>query len=1030
MRATLESTPSVCVQWFDEHGHILYWNPASESVFGWKSTEALRKTLDQLILEPDAAKQFLSFIADIKTSGKSMGPIEFRFKRRNGDSGICLSTLFAIPAPGGGQHFACMAVDITERKESEIENALISSLLHATIEASADGLLVVDLNNKISLYNKRFAELWCIPKELLALNDDSALLNFVPTQLADPETFLNGVRELYANPEANSFDTLLFKDGRIFERYSQPQKIGDEIVGRVWDFRDVTIRKKLESSLRLTQFSVDRAPDGVFWIAPDATILYVNDAACRILGYPRGELVGKTVPDIDPNFPAEAWPAHWEEVKAQKSFTFESDHRMKDGEAIRTEITVNYIKFEGRDYNCAIMRDITERKRAEESLRASEQQFADLVNNIDGIVWEANLKTRYLSFVSYQAERILGYPVKDWLNSKTFWEDHIHPDDRQLAMNYSFTHTRLGKSHDCEYRMIAADGRIVWVRDLVVVALKEGKPIGLRGIMVDITERKKAEQSLRASEQHYKSLFDSAPDAVFVIGLEPEERGRILAANRTASDMHGFSIEELTSMTILQLVAPAAVGESEIRINRLLTGERQLFEIEHCRKDGSIFPLEVTAELIVVENKKYILGFVRDITERKTNELLLSDQKRILELIASGTELPQTLTEICLIVENQCPGARCAILLMDEERLRLRHGAAPHLPEAYNKAVDGLLTGPCAGSCGTAAYQGAAVIVEDIATSPLWANYKKLAAQHGFKSCWSTPIFDTKHQVVGTFAIYRETLGKPTESDIVAIQSATHTAAIAIEKQRTDDQLTRSRDILRRLSVSLLETQEAERRHLARELHDEVGQTLTATKIILESLKHHAARVPSEGDIPKSDIGNSTPMLTNAVNHVDHLLKIVRNLSLNLRPPMLDDFGLLSALRWLLDQHNKTTGRIVELDAEYEVENPDPIIETACFRTAQEALTNVTRYSKAQKVSLWLRTDADGINLIVKDNGVGFNVTAARSNARKGGSLGLLNMQERAALVGGNLDIVSEPGNGTEIHARFPLATQPMSITS
>ena len=171
-------------------------------------------------------------------------------------------------------------------------------------------------------------------------------------------------------------------------------------------------------------------------------------------------------------------------------------------------------------------------------------------------------------------------------------------------------------------------------------------------------------------------------------------------------------------------------------------------------------------------------------------------------------------------------------------------------------------------------------------------------------------------------------------------------------------------------------------------------------------------------------------MLTNAVNHVDHLLKIVRNLSLNLRPPMLDDFGLLSALRWLLDQHNKTTGRVVELDAEYEVENPDPIIETACFRTAQEALTNVTRYSQAQKVSLWLRTDADGINLIVKDNGIGFNVTTARSNARKGGSLGLLNMQERAALVGGNLDIISEPGNGTEIRARFPLATQPMSVTS
>ncbi len=1030
LRASLENTPNVCVQWYDEHGRVLYWNPASESVFGWKSAEAMGKTLDQLILDATAEKKFLALINEIKANGKPIGPIEFYFKRRNGNSGVCISTIFAIPASGGGKQFVCMDVDITARKESEIENARIASLLHATVESSADGLLVVDMDNKVTLYNQRFAELWRIPKELLALKDDSALLQFVLAQLTDPDAFIAGVRALYSKSEAESFDTLLFKDGRTFERYSHPQKVGDQIVGRVWNFRDVTERKRLESSLRLTQFSVDRAADAVFWIAPDSRILYVNDAACRTLGWSREEMVGRTVPEIDPNFPASAWPAHWEELKRRKSFTFESDHIKKDGSLIKTEVTVNYLEFEGHEYNYAMTRDITDRKRAEEALRSSEQQFADLVNNIDGIVWEADVTSMSMTFVSYQAERILGYPLNEWTTDKNFWADHIHPEDRNHAVDYCIAQTRLGQSHDFEYRMIAADGRTVWLRDLVVVAMRDGKPAGLRGIMVDITERKKAEQALRASEQHYKSLFDSAPDAVFVIGLEPEERGRILAANRAAAEMHGFSIEELTSMTILQLDAPAAVDESEERIKKLLAGERQSFEIEHYRKDGSLFPLEVTAELMVVENKKYILAFDRDITERKTNTLLLADQKRILELIASGNSLKQTLTELCITIEHQCAGTRCTVMLADEEGKQLHSFAAPTMPDDYNKAADGLAIGPCAGSCGTAAHRGETVIVEDITTDPLWAQYKELGTRHGIRSCWSTPIFDTDRRLIGTFAVYRDVPSRPTERDKANLNSAMHTAAIAIQKQQADEQLTHSREVLRQLSVNLFETQEAERRHLARELHDEVGQTLTATKIILQSVKNQHGRVPLEGAAHQSSSADSSPMLANAVQHVDHLLQIVRNLSLNLRPPMLDDFGLVSALRWLLDQHTKTTGRIVEFNSDYTVESPDATVETACFRIAQEALTNVTRHSQAKKVSINLRTDEASIHLLVTDDGVGFNVVRSQQKARRGGSLGLLSMQERTGLVGGRLDVSSTLGKGTEIHACFPLASQPANTTS
>lgn len=137
---------------------------------------------------------------------------------------------------------------------------------------------------------------------------------------------------------------------------------------------------------------------------------------------------------------------------------------------------------------------------------------------------------------------------------------------------------------------------------------------------------------------------------------------------------------------------------------------------------------------------------------------------------------------------------------------------------------------------------------------------------------------------------------------------------------------------------------------------------------------------------------------------------------------MLDDFGLSPALRWLLDQHTRTTGRPVTFDAGNFTHKPDPALETACFRIAQEALTNITRHSQAAQVSVALHSDADSFTLVVRDDGVGFDVAAARSRALAGGSLGLLGQQERAALVGGRVEIDSAPGAGTEVRVWFPLS--------
>ena len=188
--------------------------------------------------------------------------------------------------------------------------------------------------------------------------------------------------------------------------------------------------------------------------------------------------------------------------------------------------------------------------------------------------------------------------------------------------------------------------------------------------------------------------------------------------------------------------------------------------------------------------------FFHDITEQKRSERaaketaeLLHGQNRVLMLIAEGAPLEKTLDALLRVVEEQSPGMLASILLLDPDGVHVRHGAAPSLPEGYIRAVDGESIGPAAGSCGTAAYRREPVIVENIATDPLWANYCSLALAHGLRACWSTPIFDEQRRVLGTFALYFRTPGRPDQRHLKQITMVTHTASIAIVKHREREAL-------------------------------------------------------------------------------------------------------------------------------------------------------------------------------------------------------------------------------------------------
>ena len=227
------------------------------------------------------------------------------------------------------------------------------------------------------------------------------------------------------------------------------------------------------------------------------------------------------------------------------------------------------------------------------------------------------------------------------------------------------------------------------------------------------------------------------------------------------------------------------------------------------------------------------------------------------------------------------------------------------------------------------------------------------------------------------------------------------------ERKQAELKVAEYAERLDRLSRQLLTAQEAERRRLSLELHDELGQSLTAIKINLQSRGRLKGQSPAEIDAENIRI-------------VENALQQVRRLALALRPSMLDDLGLAPAVRWMAGQTAERGGFAVQFGADFPDTRLAPELETACFRIAQEALTNIARHAQAKRVTIELRHEGDALQMTVQDDGRGFGVAEARKRANAGGSSGMLGMQERAALIGGQLEIESSPGHGTTVRARFP----------
>lgn len=260
--------------------------------------------------------------------------------------------------------------------------------------------------------------------------------------------------------------------------------------------REIAARQQTEDLLRLTQFSVDRCADAIFWIGADAKLLYVNDAACRSLGYSPAELLSMKVYDINPDFSENAWQLHWKVMRRCGSVNIEVHHRTKHNRIFPVEITINHLTFNGKEYQCAFARDISERKQVEEALRERQEEFQSLVSNIPGAVYRCvGNADRTMIFLSNWIEVLTGYPACDFIQQRVRnFTSLVHPDDAFAVAQAIDQAVSNKQPYIIEYRLLHRDGTIKWVYEKgQAIFSEEGQVLWLNGAIFDITERKQAE---------------------------------------------------------------------------------------------------------------------------------------------------------------------------------------------------------------------------------------------------------------------------------------------------------------------------------------------------------------------------------------------------------------------------------------------------------------------------------------------------------------------------------------------------------
>lgn len=529
--AIVQHTPNVCIQGYDLEGRILFWNEASEHIFGWLAEEALGKKLEQLIFTQPEGEQFTAMLQKIRETKKPLGPIEFRFNRRNGEEAWCLSTIFEIPVESDEPCFICMDVDITARKIAEKGLRASEELFSKAFCASPDIMSISDLETG------RYIEVNDVHEKLTGFRRHE-IIGRSPAELGimeNPADYERYARELRANGRVRDFEV------RAQTRQGKPiiVSISAELVqmgGRTCVLRvsrDITARKAAEDALRASEQRFrgyfEMGLVGMAIASPDEKLVLFNDRLCEIFGYPRDELASRTWTELTRPGDLACDTAMFKRVVSGELNDYEVEKQLahKDGRIVHARIIGKCLRNQDDKVTAlvAMVQDITARKQAEEALRKSQERFDLAVRGSNDGIWDWNILTGEV-YYSPRVRELLGYGPGEFPDLIASIDTHFHPDDHERTWAALHAHLDTRMPYDMEHRLRTKDGRFRWFRCRGQAVWEDsGRPVRMAGSLTDIHDRKIDEEALRQAQAD--ALVARQEFTQRLISAQEQERKRL-----------------------------------------------------------------------------------------------------------------------------------------------------------------------------------------------------------------------------------------------------------------------------------------------------------------------------------------------------------------------------------------------------------------------------------------------------------------------------------------------------------------------
>ncbi|WP_324229301.1 PAS domain S-box protein [Lacibacter sp.] len=740
--------------------------------------------------------------------------------------------------------------------------------------------------------------------------------------------------------------------------------------------RDVTVRKKKEEELRssedIRKLIMDSALDAIICVDRNEVIFTWNPQAEEIFGWKEQEAIGKKLSSLVIH---KRYHSKHHNGFANYQATGKSPVLNKimilpavrsNGDEFIAELVIREIK-NGDDYFlCTYVRDVTERIQAEKELKQSNSRFQRITSTTNDAVWEWNLENNTL-WCNEMHQQLYGLTMEDPVPVKAEWVSRIHPEDRfrilKMQDDALASDTNVFIS---EYRFRAGKGigyRYIFDR-CYINRNTEGEPILMTGSMMDITERKLAEEKIIHSNERFELIAKTTNDAVWETDLETG----VSWGNEMHQMMYGLTLEnEIPNFEDWEMHLHPDDRDWVVKsLHEALasTDNTWITEYRFLKSSGEI--VTIYDRTYIVRNKEgkpvRMMGSMMDITERKkVEDALLQSEEKYRTLVEQATD---------------------GIFIADHTgKFVIVNSAAVKLSKYTEEELANLTIYDLADP-------------EEIKTNPF--RFEEMKSEQGARS---ERKLKRKDGSILDIEINAKFL-----SDgrfLAFIRDIT-------ERKKAEDELNSSYKAIRKLTSHLQNAREEERTHIAREIHDELGQQLTVLKMDVSWLNKKIKQLENQQLNEKA---------TEIVQMLNDTVNTVRRISSDLRPVLLDDLGLAAAIEWHLMEFGKRSGIKTEFfTLESAIEIPRAIA-TGLFRIYQESITNIARHSEATEVMVELFVEDKVVTMAISDNGKGFDVT---SIGRKK-TLGVLGMQERTVMMGGTFRIKRNPAKGMKVEVHVPV---------